>query len=75
MFRDFAQRKARVLKLFGTVQNLSDGTVRVVAQGEESVLKKYIDYLKQGSILSRVDGIDVVWTESSSIFTDFQILY
>ena len=75
MFRDFAQRKARALKLVGTVQNLSDGTVRVVAQGEELLLQKYIDYLKRGSVLSRVDRVEVVWAEPISIFTDFQILY
>ncbi len=75
MFRDFAQRKARALKLVGTVQNMPDGSVRVGAQGEESVLQKYIGHLKKGSVLSRVDGVEVVWASPASVFTDFQILY
>ena len=38
MYRDFAWRKAHGLGLKGEVQNLKDGTVRVVAEGPEEVL-------------------------------------
>ncbi len=75
MFRDFAQRKARSLGITGTVQNISDGTVKVVAHGEEAVLLKYIIYLNKGSVLSRVDEVEVGWAEPASTFSDFEILY
>ncbi len=77
MFRDFAQRKARSLGIIGTVQNMSDGSVQVVARGEESLLTKYIALLHKGSVLSRVDGVSVVWTspDTTSSFSDFEILY
>lgn len=75
MYRDFAQRKARKLGIVGTVQNVSDGTVHVVAQGEESVLKKYITYLNTGSILSKVSHVDVVWHEPTRTFSDFTIVF
>jgi acylphosphatase len=75
MFRDFAQRKARSLGLTGTVQNMSDGSVQVVAQGEESILVKYIALLNKGSVLSRVDTVTVTWQNPTSTFSDFEILY
>lgn len=77
MFRDFAQRKARSLGITGTVQNMRDGTVNVVAHGEETVLSKYIIYLNKGSVLSRVDKVVVEWgvPTSTSTFSGFEILY
>lgn len=75
MFRDFAQRRARSLGVTGTVKNMSDGSVQVVAQAEESVLVKYIALLHKGSVLSRVDKVVVAWTLPTSSFLDFEILY
>ena len=75
MYRDFAQRKARGLHIVGTVTNLPDKTVEVVAQGEEKDLEKYIAKLKRGSILSRVDGVEVEWREPSQSFEGFKIVY
>ena len=75
MFRDFAQRKARGLDLVGFVKNLPDGTVEVVAQGIPDALKKYIEHLHEGSILSRVESVAVDWRAPSGQFDDFVIAY
>lgn len=75
MFRDFAQRKARALKLVGTVQNLSDGTVRVVAQGEESALQKYIVQLQKGPTFAKVLGVAVEWRTPVEQYSDFRIIF
>ncbi len=75
MYRDFCQRKARALGLVGFVKNLSDGTVEVVAKGEESLLIRYIEKLKKGSILSRVEVVNVVWQEPTFVGDDFLIVY
>jgi len=75
MYRDFCQRKARTLGVGGFVKNLSDGTVEVVAKGEEQVLNKYIEKLKEGSILSNVRNVDVVWQEPTFSGDDFLIEY
>lgn len=75
MFRDFAQRKARSLGITGTVQNMSDGSVQVLAQGEESVIIQYLALLHKGSVLSRVDKIVVAWTPPTFSFSGFEILY
>lgn len=75
MFRDFTQRIAQKLKITGTVENNSDGSVSVVAQGEERVLKEFIEDLRRGSLFSRVDSVDVVWSEPLGKFKSFDILY
>lgn len=76
MFRDFAQRKARGLVLTGYVKNLTDGSVEVVAQGERAALETFIAKLRRGSILSRVEKVDVEWCASPSrTFDGFRIIY
>lgn len=75
MYRDFAQRKARGLRLVGTVQNLKDGSVAVVAEGEEDILKKYIILLHKGSIFAKVEEVEVKWLSSTGEFRDFLIIF
>ena len=75
MFRDFTARKARSLGLVGSVKNENDGSLFVVAEGDENKLKELIILLRKGSILSRVDSVEVSWFDSCSEFFDFKILY
>ena len=75
MYRDFAQRKARGLKLIGTVQNLKNGTVEVIAEGSQEKLDAYVEKLKGGPLLARVDAVQVEWREPLGTFTDFVILF
>jgi len=75
LYRDFVRRKARHLGLVGEVQNLSDGTVHVVAQGDESELRRFVEYLKEGSMFSRVDAVDEKWSNAEQSFSDFKIRY
>ena len=75
MYRDFAQRKARKLGLVGTVQNMKDGSVALVAEGEEEALKKYITLLHKGSIFANVEGVETKWTEATGDFHDFHIVF
>ncbi len=75
MFRDFAQRMARRLGLVGTVQNLPDGSVVVVAEGEEESLKKYIELLHKGSIFAKVERVETKWMEGKNEYKDFVIGY
>jgi acylphosphatase len=75
MYRDFAARKARSLRLLGEVKNLSDGTVRVIAEGPRSTLEKYAERLKRGSILSRVDHVTLLYKPATGEYHTFDITY
>ena len=75
MFRDFTRRNARRLDLAGTVQNISDGSVHVIAKGEEEKLEQFSLLLHKGSVFSRVDNVESRWEESTEEFTTFNIIY
>lgn len=75
MFRDFAQRKGTSCGVVGTVRNLPDGSVSVIAEGEEDRLQKFLALLHRGSILSRVERVEESWGDTTGEFTRFTILY
>ena len=75
MFRDFVTRRARALGLMGEVENMPDGSVRVVAQGPRVALTALVTRLRYGSLLSRVDDVSVVWEEPKQTFSKFVIRY
>jgi len=75
LFRDFTKRNARKLNLKGTVENLSDGTVRVVAEGDENRLHELLEAMKKGPPLAKVEDVKVDWQEPTNKFSDFKIIY
>lgn len=74
-FRDSTRRKARKLGLTGWVSNESNGTVKVMAQGEEEKLEELIKWCYNGPMLARVDKIDIEWYETTGQFEKFEIKY
>ena len=74
-FREFCVRVAARRGVVGYAMNLSDGRVRVVAEGERAALEALVGDLEQGPRLARVDGIVVAWGPSSEQFTEFAIRY
>ena len=75
MMRDFVCRKAQSLGLVGYVKNLADGTVEVVAQGQDGELRELEKSLHKGSLLARVDTVNASWREPSRQYTSFSIDY
>lgn len=75
MYRDFTARKARHLGLVGEVKNLSDGSVRVIAEGARAKLEALAEKLRRGSILSRVDRVELAWKVPLGDYQDFSIRY
>ena len=75
MFRDFAKRKARGLGLTGFVKNSADGSVGIVAEGDENALRQFIELLREGPLFARVENIMIDWEKPSFEFTSFEISY
>lgn len=75
MYRDFVKRGARRLGLRGWVRNLPDSTVEVLAQGERGALESLVRRMRRGSLLSRVDGVDIEWRTSSMLHAGFDIVF
>ena len=58
-FRAAARKQARFLGLKGWVENLSDGSVRVVVNGDTEKCTNFINWCRDGSAYSWVEKIDL----------------
>jgi acylphosphatase len=75
MFRDFVQRNAGKLGISGTVKNVPNGTVFIVAQGDKDNLDKLIGKLNAGPLLAKVERVQVKWREPRGDFEGFKIVH
>ncbi len=73
-YRDFVQRSAGELGLVGKVQNNHDGSVLVIAQGLPDILKTFVEYLHEGSLFSKVEGVAVEWSTAGKSYDDFSVV-
>ena len=73
-YRASTQDKARSLDLVGSVQNLLDGSVRVVAEGEQAVLEELVSWCRQGPSFARVDELTARFSDALGEFSAFTIL-
>jgi acylphosphatase len=74
-FRAEAASKARQLKLAGWIRNLPDGRVEAIFEGEETDVKKIIDFCRRGPPNAYVVDVDVRKQEWKGEFEDFSIRY
>lgn len=56
-FRMYTQNQAEQLGVVGFVQNLSDGTVKIVAAGEDDKVDALINWAKSGSPPADVEDL------------------
>ena len=73
-FRASAQREARRLGVTGFARNRPDGTVEMIAEGDEEVLRDFIGWANHGPTAARVDNVDVRWRAFSGEHHDFRTL-
>ncbi len=66
-YRAFAQRYALDLGLAGQSENLSDGRVEVVAEGDREGLEQLLVHLRQGPTHAAVGDLDVIWGEATGL--------
>lgn len=62
-FRMYTQTQAEQLGIVGFVQNLIDGTVKIVAAGEDAKVDALIDWAKSGSPPAKVDNLQMIAME------------
>ena len=58
-YRATAARRAQELAVRGYARNLPDGTVEVLACGEEDAVLTFVSWLWTGSSASKVTSVDV----------------
>lgn len=72
-FRATAQREARRLGLTGWVRNRADGSVELLAEGEEGALRDLVTFCQKGPAPARVERVETRWRKYTGEFADFKI--
>ncbi len=70
-FRASTVEEARNLRLGGTVRNLPDGCVEVVATGPREDVERLIAWCRRGPPAARVETVDVRWHAQPVRFSSF----
>jgi acylphosphatase len=74
-FRGKVMRIAQKSKLLGYVENLPDGRVRVVCEGEEEVIHTFKKQLEIHEDDIKVDNIELKWSDATGEFKWFEVKY
>jgi acylphosphatase len=64
---------AQVGGITGWVRNVGLDTVEVLAEGERAKVEKFIEFVKQGPRVSRVDDVKVEYQDVSGEFKGFGV--
>ena len=74
-FRSNTRDIASSLGLKGYVRNMPDGTVEVVAEGNEDKTKELVEFCKKGPEAAEVTKTDVEFEKASNEFKSFEVRY
>ena len=74
-FRANTRRKAMELNLKGWVKNLEDGRIEAVIEGEDSDIKKMVEFLQKGPLGAKVTKFDIKEEKYKNEFKFFEIQY
>jgi acylphosphatase len=72
-FRYYTQRRATELGLTGTVRNLWDGSVEVIAEGPRRDVEELLALLRIGPQAAFVTGVDVEWAAPLGELERFEV--
>ncbi len=73
-FRAHVEYGARQIGgLNGWVRNVGYDTVEAVAEGEKASVERFIDWVKQGPSVARVDEARVEWETPNGEFVGFEV--
>ena len=73
-FRYFVKEKAKMLDIKGFVKNLSDRSVYVEAEGNNTDIETFVSYCNQGPSYASVKNIKINENDCMN-FTKFEIRY
>jgi Acylphosphatases len=70
-YRSRAVTIARALDVKGSIQNLPDGRVKVIADGEEADLERFANALKMNNAIIDVTGIEREYSKATGKYENF----
>jgi acylphosphatase len=72
-FRAFAAREARRLGVNGWVRNEPDGSVLILAEGEDAAADAFLAWLRHGPSSAHVRSVDPEWLTAAGDLASFEI--
>lgn len=73
-FRANTCQKAKSLKINGTVKNMADGSVQIIAEGDENNIEHFVKWCHEGPLLAKVGSIKIFEMKLEG-FSNFEIIY
>jgi len=73
-FRYTAKTVANGFELTGTVRNLPDGKVELIAEGTQSELKAFSEAIRDSGLGHFIEKEAVSWAEAQNQFRGFEIV-
>lgn len=73
-FRASTQREAKRLGLSGWVRNRPDGSLEILAEGEETAIHDLYGWAQRGPTGARVERVETRWRSFTGDYADFQIV-
>ena len=73
-FRRKINKFANILRLKGSVLNLSNGGILIVVQGSERSINDMVLWLKKSPGFSKVESVDVNWNGIAKKYKEFRIM-
>jgi len=74
-YRFFAMRAAACHQMLGTVRNMPDGRVEVIAEGERDAMDEFKKDLATGPSLAEISEIEETDLPVTGLYRDFGIDY
>jgi len=74
-YRDYVEEVARSLGIVGFVENLKDGSVKIVCEGEEEMIKKFIQEINIKGLIEVEDVQIKSISDATGEFKFFEIKY
>lgn len=73
-FRAYTKANAEKLGITGYAENMVEGHVEVIAQGEKENLEELIEKIKEGPSFANVEHMEVRWHDRpQDTLTDFEV--
>jgi len=74
-FRAQAKRQAQIFNITGWIKNNPDGSVELIAEGEEDNLNQLQAWCTKGPDIAKVENIKAKQEEYKGEFTTFSVKY
>lgn len=72
-FRESTKSLAQKLGLTGWVENMPDGTVEIHAEGETEAINEFLQWVKNGPPMAKVERVENLPISANEKYTGFSI--